>query len=273
MTESVSRRQWLVNTGVGVAGSMALPGLLPAMEATRVLGGVSYGELLNQLERDVTTMRRAAGPIRLCYNENPFGMSPKAKDGLMASWTQHTWYDPPIRAELRATFAKHVGVPVDHVLVTQGSSEVLATLALAYGQNGGKIVVPWPTFEDLPRYGTTLNAAVHKVPLDDRFDHDLYAMDARIGNDTKLVFVCNPNNPTATLNDDQALREFVKTNAKRTTVVVDEAYYDFVDAPNYRRTHHRVTHGQQNSRTRRPSRGIRRGATRHPREALGVRDR
>jgi histidinol-phosphate aminotransferase len=141
MSESVSRRQWLVNTGIGVAGSMALPGLLPAMEATRILGGVSYGELLNQLERDVTTMRRAAGEIRLCYNENPFGMSPKAKDALMASWTQHTWYDPPIRAELRATFAKHVGVPVDHVLVTQGSSEVLATLALAYGQNGGKIVV------------------------------------------------------------------------------------------------------------------------------------
>lgn len=107
----------------------------------------------------------------------------------MASWTQHTWYDPPIRAELRATFAKHVGVPADHVLVTQGSSEVLATLALAYGQNGGKIVAPWPTFEDLPRYGTTLNAAVHKVPLDDRFDHDLYAMDAKIGNDTKLVLV------------------------------------------------------------------------------------
>lgn len=78
MSESVSRRQWLVNTGIGVAGSMALPGLLPAMEATRVLGGVSYGELLKQLERDVTTMRRAAGPIRLCYNENPFGMSPKA---------------------------------------------------------------------------------------------------------------------------------------------------------------------------------------------------
>ena len=234
MSESVSRRQWLVNTGMGVAGGLALPGLLPAMEATRVLGGVSYGELLNQLERDVTTMRREAGPIRLCYNENPFGMSPKAKDALMASWTQHTWYDPPIRAELRATFAKHVGVPVDHVLVTQGSSEVLATLALAYGQDGGKIVAPWPTFEDLPRYGTTLNAAVHKVPLDDRFDHDLYAMDAKIGNDTKLVFVCNPNNPTATLNDDQALRDFVKTNAKRTTVIVDEAYYDFVDTPNYR---------------------------------------
>jgi histidinol-phosphate aminotransferase len=232
---TLSRREWLRTTGIGLGASVALPGLLPASEMSRVLGGgLPYSALLNQMERDVTTARRAAGPIRLCFNENPFGMSPKAKDALMGNWAQHTWYVPPIREEIRETFAKHVGVPADHVLVTQGSSEVLSILALAYNMSGGEIVAPWPTFEDLPRWGETLGAKVHKVPLDHRLDHDLYQMDQKINGSTKLVFVCNPNNPTSNLGDDKALREFVSNAAKRTTVIVDEAYYDFVDMPGYK---------------------------------------
>lgn len=231
----LSRREWLRHTGLGLGASVALPGLLPASEMARVLGGnVAYAEMLAQMERDVTTARRAAGPIRLMYNENPFGMSPKAKDALMGSWAQHTWYVPPIREEIRATFAKHAGVPVDHVLVTQGSSEVLGVLALAYNMEGGEIVAPWPTFEDLPRWGDTLKATVHRVPLDQHLDHDLYAMNAKVGSSTKLVFVCNPNNPTSNLTEDQSLRDFVSSMAKRTTVVVDEAYIDFVDKPGHK---------------------------------------
>ncbi len=232
---TLSRRQWLRTTGLGLGASVALPGLLPAAEMSRVLGGgVAYADMLAQMERDVTTARRAAGPIRLCFNENPFGMSPKAKDALTQGWAQHTWYMPPVREEIRETFAKYVGVPADHVLVTQGSSEVLSILAMAYSMEGGEIVAPWPTFEDLPRWGETLRAKVHKVPLDHNLDHDLYQMDARIGSSTKLVFVCNPNNPTSNLADDQALRDFVSNAARRTPVIVDEAYFEFVDKPGHK---------------------------------------
>ncbi len=242
---TVSRRQWLRTTGLGVGASVALPGLLPASDMSRVLGGgLPYSALLAQMERDVTTARRAAGPIRLQYNENPFGMSPKAKDALMGNWAQHTWYVPPIRDEITETFAKQVGVPADHVLVTQGSSEVLSILALAFNMNGGEIVAPWPTFEDLPRWGETVGAKVHKVPLDHRLDHDLYEMDQKINGNTKLVFVCNPNNPTSNLADDQALRDFVSNAAKRSTVIVDEAYYDFVDMPGYKSMTDLVLKGQ-----------------------------
>jgi histidinol-phosphate aminotransferase len=212
---------------------------------SRVLGGgVSYATMLDQMERDVTAARRAAGPIRLHFNENPFGMSPKAKDALMGSWAQHTWYMPPIREEIRETFAKYVGVPADHVLVTQGSSEVLSILALAYNMHGGEIVAPWPTFEDLPRWGDTLGATVHKVPLDHRMDHDLYQMEQKINSNTKLVFVCNPNNPTSNLADDQALREFVTNSARRSTVIVDEAYFDFVNVPGHKSMVDLVLKGQ-----------------------------
>ncbi|MCA0375673.1 MAG: histidinol-phosphate aminotransferase family protein [Gemmatimonadetes bacterium] len=231
----LSRREWLRTTGLGVGAGVALPGLLPASQMAHAMGGgVSYADMLRQMERDVTTARAAAGPIRLMYNENPFGMSPKAKDALMGHWAEHTWYVPPIRQEVAATFAKHVGVPVENVLVTQGSSEVLSILALAYNMDGGEIVAPWPTFEDLPRWGDTLKMRVHRVPLDHNLDHDLYQMDAKIGGATKLVFVCNPNNPTSNLNDDKALRDFVGTASKRALVVVDEAYIDFVDTPGHK---------------------------------------
>lgn len=231
----LSRRQWLRHTGLGLGAGAALPGLLPASQMARVLGGnLPYSTLLDQMERDVNTARRAAGPIRLMFNENPFGMSPKAKDALMGSWLQHSWYVPPIMDDIRTTFAKSVGVPTDHVLVTQGSSEVLSVLALAYNMEGGEIVAPWPTFEDLPRWGDTLKATVHRVPLTQEMEHDLYVMDAKVGSGTKLVFVCNPNNPTSNLTEDQTLREFVSNAAKRTTVIVDEAYIDFVDRPGHR---------------------------------------
>lgn len=242
---TLSRRAWLRTTGLGLGATAALPGLLPAAEMARVLGNPSYPDMLAQLERDVTTARRAAGPIRLSFNENPFGMSPKAKDALMGSWAQHTWYMPPIRQEIRRTFAQHVGVPEDHVLVTQGSSEVLGILAMAYALEGGEIVAPWPTFEDLPRWGETLRATVHKVPLDQHLDHDLYTMDAKIGSGTKLVFVCNPNNPTSNLADDKALREFVSNVARRTPVIVDEAYFDFVDVPGHKSMVDLVLKGEQ----------------------------
>ena len=136
MSDTVSRRQWLIKTGVGA--SVALPGLLPALEASRALGGASYGEILQQLERDITTQRSAAGPIRLCYNENPFGMSPKAKDAIMNAWGEHPHCDPPVLKELTDAYAMHVGVKPEQVLVTQGSSEVLSLAALATGMQGGE---------------------------------------------------------------------------------------------------------------------------------------
>jgi histidinol-phosphate aminotransferase len=186
-----------------------------------------------QHERDVTEARRAAGPIRLCYNENPYGMSPKAKAAIETGWVEHSRYDPPSLAMVTKTFATHVGVQPEHVLVTQGSQEVLSIVAIAYGGAGSEIVMPWPSFEGLPDYAEALGAMVHRVPLDAELQHDFAAMDTRITSSVKLVYVCNPNNPTGTLAGHQQLRDFVKSASKRAIVIVDEAYHDFIDDPNY----------------------------------------
>jgi histidinol-phosphate aminotransferase len=237
MSESVNRRQWLTSTGLAAGSALLAPRLLSGMDRTGMErsapGARSYEEVLTQLERDVTAARRAAGPIRLAYNENPFGMSPKAKEAITANWSEHSQYNLASIPELQKTFAQSVGVPPEYVLITQGSGEVLDIAAIAYGLHGREVVTSWPTFEGLPRYAEAMGSVVHKVGLTKDLDHDLAALDARITNATGLVFMCNPNNPTGILPDQAKVRDFVRSTAHKALVVVDEAYHDFVDAPGY----------------------------------------
>jgi histidinol-phosphate aminotransferase len=232
MSAALNRRQWLLSTGLAAGSSALAPSVLPALDRVRGLGRSYLDELVEQ-EANVTARRRAAGPVRLCFNENPFGMSPKAKEAITAGWHEHSQYVLPSQDELRKVFAAHVGVDPSQVLITQGSSEVLAITAIAYGLHGAEVVSPWPTFEDLPRYADTVNATVHRIPLTADLGHDFAAMDRRMTNAVRLVYVCNPNNPTGTLAPNATLRDFVTSQSKRAIVVVDEAYHDFVDDPSY----------------------------------------
>ncbi len=209
--------------------------MLPALTTARALDEhASYSDRLLEMEASATEARRAAGPIRLASNENPFGMSPKAKDGIMSGWFEHSQYGLQSEGTLKKVFARHAGVDPSNVMITQGSSETLSVAALAFGLHGGEVVTPWPTFEGLPRYAETIGATVHKVPLTADLGHDFAAMDVRITNAVTLVFVCNPNNPSSTLEEAAKIRSFVSAAQHRALVIVDEAYHDFVDEPSYR---------------------------------------
>jgi len=235
MSAPVNRRQWLISTGLAAGSSVLLPKVLPALGAAQKLDGVgTYHDRLLEMEASATEARRAAGPIRLAFNENPFGMSPKAKDGITTGWWEHSQYDLQSNGALKRAFAKHAGVDPSNVLITQGSSETLSVAALAYGLQGREVVIPWPTFEGLPSYAETMGATVRKVPLTADLGHDFAAMDTRITNAVGLVFVCNPNNPTSTVSDAQQIRSFVSATQHRALVIVDEAYHDFVDTPGHR---------------------------------------
>lgn len=230
MTAPVNRRQWLINTGLAAGSTALLPSLLPAL-ATR---SGSYADALQAMEDRATAMRRAAGPVRLSANENPFGMSPKAKEAIGTGWYEHSLYGVQSADVLRKAFAQHAGVDPSNVLITQGSSETLAIAALAFGAQGGEVVTPWPTFEGLPGYAEKLGMTVHKVPLTPAMGHDFEALDARNTNAVKLVFVCNPNNPSSTLESPAEIRRFVSATQHRTPVLVDEAYHDFVEDPTHK---------------------------------------
>jgi histidinol-phosphate aminotransferase len=238
MTTPLSRRQWLLSTGVAAGSTVLAPSVLPAKGIPaawrRLAEFATYHDALLAMEAEATAARRAAGPIRLAYNENPFGMSPKAKEAIANGWFEHSQYDLKSRDALKAAFARHVGVDNSHVLITQGSSETLSIAALAYGLHGAEIVAPHPTFELLPQYAETIGARVHRVPLTAEMGHDFAAMETRITSAVRLVFVCNPNNPTSKLEDGGTLRRFVSDVQHRSLVIVDEAYHDFVEAPGYR---------------------------------------
>jgi len=232
MSSPVSRRAWLRTTSLGLGAGALLPSALPAASALDVFS--SSGGDLERYARAVAAERQAAAVVRLASNENPYGMSPRARQAMADAYDEHNKYGSPSYAELRTAFAKQNNVPADHVMVTQGSREVLCVAALAHGMRGADMVTASPTFEALPDYAEHMGLTVHRVPLDANHTHDLEAMDRRITNAVGLVFVCNPNNPTGTLVPDGTLRDFVSSTAKRTTVLVDEAYHDFVTDPSYR---------------------------------------
>ncbi len=204
--------------------------MLPALGTAEAIGGTgNYSDRLLEMEASATESRRAAGPVRLSANENPFGMSPKAKDGILSGWFEHSLYGLTSHTTLKEVFARSVGVDPSNILITQGSSETLSVAALACNMHGGEVVTPWPTFEGLPGYAEKIGATVHKVPLTADLGHDFDAMDTRITSAVNLVFVCNPNNPTSTVADAQKIRAFVSATQHRCLVLVDEAYHDFVD--------------------------------------------
>ncbi len=225
-----SRRSFLRGTAAA-AGAAALPSLLSprdlaALEprSARWLAGMNAEAFA----------RNAGGPVILARNENPYGMNPKAKLAFEGAWSYHNRYNNPHAAELRKLFAAKNGVPEDHVLLTQGSREVLAMAVAAFGANGKEVITPWPSYEEVGRYGDVMGLTVHRVPQTDALEMDLKTTDAKIGAKTGLVFLCNPQNPTGTLLPGDTMRDFVRTTAPRAMVLVDEAYHEYANDSRYR---------------------------------------
>ncbi len=229
MTSPLSRRAWLRTTSLGVGAGLLVPSALPALGR----GAFPDANDLGAYATHVAAERAAAGAVRLQSNENPYGMSPRAKQAMLDAWDEHNKYGSPAIALLKETYAAHVGVPAECVMVTQGSREVICTAALAFGIDGQELIAADPTFEAMAEYGGHMGRTVHKVPLDAAHGHDLEAMNTRVSTKTGLVFVCNPNNPTGALMPDVSLRDFVVSNAQRTTVLVDEAYHEYVTESSY----------------------------------------
>jgi histidinol-phosphate aminotransferase len=168
-------------------------------------------------------------PIRLIANENPYGPSSKAQaaavDGVANGW-QYAFGEI---GALRQQLAELHAVTPEHIIVTAGSGEVLKIAALAFCQKGGSVVAAKPTFNLITRYAETLGSEVNWVPLDSSMTHDLDGMSNAVSEQTALVYLCNPNNPTGTMIDGVRVREFITEVSPQAPVIVDEAYLDLHD--------------------------------------------
>ena len=171
---------------------------------------------------------QAAAPavVRLGQNENPWGPSEAAKKAAIEAVSMGNRYVLGV-AELERRLALREGLAPEQVVLGSGSHALLCMAAAAWGAAGAETVAPDPTYPGLPQYAEALGGRVVRVPLDAAFRTDLASMEARIGPATKLVYVCNPANPTGTVVSPEALRAFCERASGKAVVVVDEAYRDY----------------------------------------------
>ncbi len=173
------------------------------------------------------------GPIRLDGNENPYGPSPAARRAILASADAAPRYADAMIETLTNQLAVHEGVASSQITLGTGSGELLrmAGLLAMTTSGGSELVASKPTYEELPVFAERLGLKVRWVAADASHRHDLPAMRGAITELTRLVYVCNPNNPTGTAVTREAVETFVRSVPGNCVVVIDEAYMDFVDQP------------------------------------------
>jgi len=170
--------------------------------------------------------------IKLASNENPFGCSPKIWERLAEEKDQFHLYPDGNMVEIREALAEHLEVDPRRLIFGNGSDEIVQIICRAYLEPGTESVLADPTF---PRYETGIaieGATAVKVPLKDGV-HDLDGMLDKINEKTRIVWICNPNNPTGTIVGKEALERFLEQVPEHVLVVLDEAYYEYVVDPSY----------------------------------------
>ena len=215
-TISVSRRKFAQLLGAGAAAALVRPPLSFA-----------------KLTQPSATSSTAGGTIvRLSANENPYGPSPNALKAMTNSFGLSCRYPDEHNNLLIDKVAKLNGVDHEQILLGDGSGEILKLCAETFtGKERGTLVAADPTFEAILNNAKANGAEVIKVPLNSTFAHDLPKMHA--ATKSGLIYICNPNNPTASITPKDELRDFIAKTPRETMILVDEAYFHYADSPDY----------------------------------------
>lgn len=165
---------------------------------------------------------------KLSSNENPYGPFPLAVEAMQTVLPRLNTYSDGSARALRRRLGEHLGVDAANVVVSNGSNELLRIIAQCVLGPGDECVFPWPSFVVYPMVTQLMGATAVRVPLAGGEVHDLDAMLAAITNRTKLLFLCNPNNPTGTIYTRAAFTSFIAAVPDHVLVVIDEAYFEYV---------------------------------------------
>src|SRR5438034_8351484 len=215
-TMSVSRRKFAQLLGAGAAAVVVRPTFSFAKPTQSV----------------TTPLAEGGNIVRLSANENPYGPSPKALQAITDSFGLACRYPDEHNSILIDKLAKLNAVSHDQILLGDGSSEILKLCAETFtGKERGTLVAADPTFEPILQQAGINGAEVVKVPLTTTFAHDLPKMLAAAKGG--LIYVCNPNNPTASITPTNELSEFIGKTQRETMILVDEEYFHYADSPDY----------------------------------------
>lgn len=228
MTNHTNRRNWLKSTALLAGGLLTGTGInrLQAKTASYSLLESDEWRIHEQnllAPEDLHTLK-----ARLNFNENPFGPSKKALQALVeTAWSGNRYGFDEARAFIEE-IAEKEGVSKDHVMLGPGSTDLLEKTAIIHCKGGGNMVAADPSYMALVKTSLALGANWRKVPLTSDYQHDLPSMKSAVDANTRLVYICNPNNPTGTLTDTTALKAFCSEVSEKTPVFVDEAYMELL---------------------------------------------
>ena len=224
MMPHLNRREWLKTSALSLTGLLAGSGLIGCRGRGPATG------------KEMDVPREWAGKtsdlIRLNSNESPYGISDKTRSALIEAVSRSHLYPHRRYPELKKLIAEREGVPPESILLGAGSTELM-TMLIQMGKEHGRILAADPTYFDFLYYADQTGCPVDAVPLTDRFEHDLQAMEKAVGPGTGLVYICNPNNPTGSITPADALRRFCARVSERALVVVDEAYHEYAEDASY----------------------------------------
>jgi histidinol-phosphate aminotransferase len=167
------------------------------------------------------------GIAQLASNESPHGPHPAVAEAVARAATAANRYPDPAASLLRRRIADRYEVEPAGVALANGSCEILLAAAMALGEPGAELVYGWPSFSMYPYLAPLSGAREIRVELDDGDAHDLDAMLTEITVATRLVLVCNPNNPTSTHLPAAEIGAFLERIPAYVTVILDEAYIEF----------------------------------------------
>ncbi|MDJ1500377.1 histidinol-phosphate transaminase [Xanthocytophaga agilis] len=223
MSASFTRRDWL-KASVALTAGAAFSGITPQEVAAAT---ADFRRLRMSREAQIA----ADMPVikaRLFANENPWGPSEKVKNAITGALNDSYMYPFMAQRQFVQMIAKEEGITPDHIIVGAGSSEMLMAAAMYYSKKGGDIISADPTYDYLMEMAAGWGANWVKVPLTKDYTHDLDAMEKRVGSNTRLMYVCNPNNPTGTIVQTEKLRSFCESVSRKVPVFIDEAYIDYL---------------------------------------------
>jgi histidinol-phosphate aminotransferase len=223
----MNRRSWLRNSALLGAAAAALP------LSAKASSSKAHRPAVYEIDPGWRWEDQPLPPdfVRLLANENPYGPSPKAKAAAANSVGMGNRYGHSSAQELITMLAEKEGVPEEYIQLGPGSNGLLELMAVTQFRAGGKLISADPAYMSLISTALQYAADWEKIKLRGDGAHDLKAMEAAVDADTKMVYICNPNNPTGTLTPATDLRGFCERVGEQTPVFVDEAYIEFLDDP------------------------------------------
>ena len=208
---SHSRRTWIRQTSLTVA-ALGIGKVLTAAPEWRQSNPTGKVILLNS-------------------NENPFGPAPSVVQAMSAAAGKSNRYSDDEVKDLIRKLSSFQQVAPENIIMSAGSSEILGQTTLMAAQKGGNVVTAEPSFNPWTRLGKEFGLKIKSIPVDKDYKLDLDKMRSAIDGETRMVYVCNPNNPVGNNIEFEKLKSFVEECSAKCLVLVDEAYTEFAELP------------------------------------------